>query len=323
MNPEIEKPKKPELAGLKLPLLEKHLHNKGIDSQTVMLWPGIAALRRAAEHLGGVVWKPLGKNHNNQRRWLTHYEASVSWLDRFDPKELVSTWGKTAETINEFLQQRGFPSVQLQSWPRSDRAFGIAAVQETSLEWLQAGTAAVVRNDRRNFKGVHLDKGAQVRFWHAEGFPNVVAEIPILGDSGDSVLLTEYPSVRGFELLDAAIQMGSILSTATPATYDELIFPMISLVRRPNMGWLCGIQIDDSAGGPWELVQAIQEDRLTLDTRGAKAQSAFAGGMRYLTSFKPPVSILKIDKPMLCALRRRGLPLPLAAAWLNTDSWVR
>lgn len=290
-----------------------------MKSQTVMPWPAMSALQRAAEHLGGSVWKAKNKN---QARWLTHYQASVSGLNAFDARELVSEWATSAEKINEFLATRGFPALQLQPWSESEGRFGIAAVQETSLEWLEAGSAAFVEHRGRTFKAVHLTKRAQVRFWHARGFPNVIAEIPVVGDTGDTVIVTEHPAVRGFDLLDTAMLLGVALNSATPANYDEIVFPMISLVRRPNMGWLQGIELNDRAGRPWELVQAIQEDRLTIDLRGAKAESAFAGAMQLRVSFKPPVSILQIEGPMLCVLKRRGVPLPLAAAWLNTDSWL-
>jgi hypothetical protein len=317
MHPERQK-KGSDLASVKLPAPELSLRNAPL-SYTVMPWPIIAALQRAAEHLGGDVWR---WENQDQNRWITHYATSVPGLNGFGPQELVSVWGETAETINEFLATRGFPNVQLQPWSRSKGRFGIAAVQETSLAWLQAGTASAVEYGRQTFKAVHLSKGAQVRFWDVQGFRNVVAEIPVAGASGDTVLVTEHPAVRGFNLLETAKLLGESLSGATPANYDEVIFPMISLMRRPNMNWLCGIKLDDRTGRPWELAQAIQEDRLTIDLRGAKAQSAFAGGMQLCISFKPPVSILRIEQPMLCVLRRSGLPLPLAAAWLNIDSWV-
>jgi hypothetical protein len=285
-----------------------------------MLWPGISAFSRAVKKLGGTTWKT---NKELQDTWLQHFERGCADLHRFDANELVSASGTDADEINRFLAERGFPDVKLTPWGKTERQFGFAAVQQLRLEWLQSGSRSTIERELRDFKAIHLKEGAFPRFWKARSFEAPVVEIPLKGDR-DAVLITEHSGARGFELLN----LGALLSKeirshqAQPLNYNEVVMPEVELTRRPNMAWMNGMEII-TARGPWEVVQAIQEDRFSMNLKGVKAESAFAGAAQLRVSIQLPKPVLEITNPFIAVVVRRDVSLPLAVSWLNTDSWVR
>ncbi len=284
-----------------------------------MLWPGISAFSRAVKKLRGITWNT---NKSVQERWLKHFERSSPDLHRFEENELVSASGTDADEINRFLADRGFPDVQLTPWAHNGRQFGFAAVQQLRLEWLESGIGTSVERGR-DFKAIHLMQGAHPRFWQVEGFDKPVVEIPLKGNL-DSVLITEHGATRGFELLDLGSNLSAEVSNhrGKPLSYKEVVMPEAYLVRKPNMSWMVGMGIVTEAD-EWRVAQAIQADRFSMDTKGVKAESAFAGAASLRVSLQLPKPVLVIDNPFVAVVVRKDVSLPLAVAWLNTDSWVR
>ncbi len=305
------------------PQLDLSRRQDPLPSQTVMIWPGISALSRAFESVGGTNWNAVNAN---QSRWLGLLEFAKADLQKFAPGELESEWGRTAEDINRFLASRGFPDLQLSPWPDNLRNFGVAAVQQLRLEWLQVGSQAhIEKGESEMFMAIHLKDGAKPRFCEVESFDNPVVEIPLKGDQGDTLLVTEHPQSRGFNLLNIGmrLRMEARSAAATPLDYGEVMMPEVNLIRRPNMEWLVGLGITDSASDPWAVTQAIQEDRFSMDRKGVVAEAAFAASVRYRACVQIPKPILEINNPFLAVVVRRDVALPLAVAWLNYDSWVK
>jgi hypothetical protein len=282
-----------------------------------MWWASIAALDLAAREVGGESWS----GDPDQQAWIDEYRVARGKLDRFSDDELVRTWAPTAEEINKFLADQGFPGVQLTPWSPSPYTFGVAAVQKVVAQWRVPGKSATIEYQGKDYPGVNLSGQAGPFFRQVKGHRDPLVVIPTKGE--DSVILTKSEHLGGTELLKRAKEIAAAATNPNAAWLDfgGVVFPQINLDEKPDVNWMSGLStINDRTDEPWVLAQAVQQNRLFLDTVGARVESAFAGGLR-CTSRPQRKPVYTLDEPFIAVVVREGCELPIVAAWLTTDTW--
>ncbi len=217
--------------------------------------------------------------------------------------------------INKFLTERGF---DIKLSPIAPQDLAIASILEVLLKWLKEGVKISFPYEKETYSGVDLKAGVQVL--RLNGFPNPVASITT--KNGDTVLMTipEIKPSSSFEVFELARKLFSAKGTFD-SRYVGVIFPMIDLDTKPDISWILGMS--DKKKDKWEITQALQQTIVKMDEKGVLVREAVALGIRCLACDFPETFPLKIDRPFLFVIIRKGLKEPLFSAFLDLDSWKK
>jgi hypothetical protein len=277
-------------------------------SKTAAIYPIVSALAKADDMLGLCAkWR---SKDCTQERFLS---------DFFNPcrnekiPEIESIASRSAEEINRFLAERGF-SIALDPF-QYPSDFGTASVLDVLVEWVQTGRLVSIRADHTRFEGVHLES---VSF--SKMIETVVARIPT--KSGDDVCMAMYDDAPdGMDLIDLVNKIRADAKSCSD--YEGIHFPMVNLDQRVDISWMKGLSTVGADGVPAIISQALQQTKLRMNEKGARAQSAVALGMMRcsvgpIPAPRPP---LIINEPFLFWIERDGLQQPLFVAHLTRDDW--
>lgn len=280
-------------------------------SRSAAVHPIIAALVEAERFLGrGRTWTPA---NDTQRRFLGEFFApGRDEAAALREIERMASWSH--EEVNAFLRRHGF-SIALE--PFGEAEFGIAAVLDLLVQWAVPGTPTTLRGARggRFYEAAHLKR--EVLVYTSRSHSQPIARIQTT--SGNEVHLTVWEgSADGIDLVSTAKMISG--GFADCANYTGVIFPMVSLDQQVDVSWLRGMETVAEDGRPSEVTQALQQNKLRMNERGARAQSAFAGGvlMRSIAVEDPP---LEINRPFLVWFERPGLAFPLFVAHVTEEDW--
>jgi len=218
--------------------------------------------------------------------------------------------------VNEFLKSKRF-DIKL-SQATSDKDVAIASVLDLVLAWLKNGNKSNLYYDKTLYKAVELDKGVSIHTVY--GFDNPIAKIVTKND--DIVLMTVLEDVPkdGFDVyFRAKVLMNHLEDSKIDSNYlSEVTFPYVKLDVQPDISWLNGLT---NANG-YSITQALMQTKLDIDDKGVKVKEAVSI-MVTLSSFKIEPEPLRIDRPFLFTILRKGLKEPLFSAYVDTDGWIK
>ncbi len=272
-----------------------------------------AALREVESFSGETGWRALNAE---QKALLARLETLSADAARVPE---VAAWARrTAEELNEILAARGF-SIRLNPWTDNGESFGVAAIADVTVAWLQEGETKNNRGKAFEIRGqraFRLDSSqAGVSFRSVPGTDHPL--ICVSTRSGDEVWMfrLERPA-EGFALFETWERLQQAAAAAPLAGFDGLIAPMIHLDTSPDISWLLGFEVGTT---PWVMVQALAQIRLGMNQHGARVISAVA--VEKARGLPEPPRDYVLEGPFLFALVRPGLTHPLVVAYLDESCW--
>ena len=226
------------------------------------------------------------------------------------------------EELNAWLKDNGF-DIQLEPFKRPTD-FGAGSIQDVKVSWVVAGQENQVKNGKKEYPAVKLSTKYgqnEVRFGRSKSYPNTIAEI--VTANGDVVSMTVADD-ESLEHTDLLVKVSG-LTVNTRENFENIVFPMIDLDDKPDIGWLKGLSFQgvsdvDGGAGTFEISQALQQTMFKMNLEGARVKSAVVVGVtRACVSMPPPE--FRIDKPFYFWITRPGMTLPYFAAYLDKDCW--
>ena len=273
-----------------------------------------AALREVESFSGETGWRA---RNSEQEAILARLETLSA--DAARVPELAAWARRTAEELNEILAARGF-SIRLNPWPDDGESFGVVAIDDVRVAWLEKGETKDDRGEAFEIRGHRAFRlatnKAGVSFRSVPGTNHPL--IRVSTRSGDEVWMIrlEQPA-EGLALFEAWERLKQEAVAAPLVWFDGLIAPMIHLDTSPDISWLLGFEVGTT---PWGIAQALAQIRLGMNQKGARVVSAVAIGM-VLGGFPRPPSDYVLEGPFLFALVRPGLTHPLVVAYLDESCW--
>ena len=296
-------------------------------SLTAVMYPLVGAVAGADQIIGaGRVWHQSSPTEEKQAAFLQifaelRHEASTI-------PEMVTKASLNIEELNALLRSRGF-SIQLQP-PTDPRGFGVVSILDLLLEWLEVGTnVEITAENGQKYAGVRLS-GSGVKFGSIHNFPSPVVQLATKTD--DLVYLTLDPFIGmtyGDGHDDFLLYITSDLMTMGRFTEGRCLdqnfggvrFPKVLIDQQPDISWLVGLQTTGQDGHPYEIDQAIQQTKIGLNEKGAKAKSAAAIVVECSMMVQPSSPDYVIDRPFVLMFKRPGLASTLAVAHVGYDDW--
>ena len=175
------------------------------------------------------------------RRWNSVNEQQRQYLEIFEiartevaaVPEIEAKGSFVAEVLNAFLCAHGF-SLALE--PFAPDEFGVAAVFEVVLAWLETGKAQnIVRSDGKTYPGVLMEHDMPA--FTVQGHENPVISLPT--QTADIVYLTmiEKPADE-FAMIATARRL---MATRQQARMTQVLLPMVGLDVKVALEWLKGM----------------------------------------------------------------------------------
>lgn len=271
-----------------------------------------------------------------QRRFLeSYYDARAALrpllghLSADDPLKIASIASDEAVEINRFLQEHGF-SINLDPFPPPPPPrFGVASVMDVLVEWPDKGEVQpLLAADNNTYPGVKMNRASAfivnqhepVVYLQTKNRDYQVGMIIPDDPIDDAFDLIDFVTARKEELGEDIRQRISRLTRR----YQGVIFPKISLDQEPDISWLEGMWTDGyykGVSGPSIIEQALQQTKFKMNEIGARAESAMAMRVMTLGAPAPEPEPYKIDRPFVCWIERKGISLPLFAAYIQYPDW--
>ena len=260
--------------------------------------------------------KPAGKLQwtavNPQQMELVRRFEAVS-ADLPHLPELQAWARETAEHLNEILEEHGF-SIRLVPWAKSPNRFGVVAIYDISIEWLQEGAVAnkegvpytIPSNGRPAFR---LDMLAnRLRFYRVKG--RTIVKIP--GQkAGDWLCLTstdrpleQFHLLREVESLRRAMVPETSIYDFGGAVLPNVIFDTGTGL---NIEWLIGLYLTDAAGDDWTIIQARMQAKFAFGRKGARAKVGVGVGVTRIGGSLPMPDYV-VDHDVIFWMERDGVP---------------
>jgi len=230
-------------------------------------------------------------------------------LGRFSADEYKSIASREVRVVNEFLKREGF-DIQLEDVP-GDCVFA-AALLRLLVKWAQPGRETSIYDGEAIFPGVHLEGGLSVL--DVPSLDSYLLRVDT--ENGDVVSMMVAPrELSGFDLLDAVAEVERANKEET--MYSEAIFPMVDLNIETPLGWLIDLSTTATSGRNCRVVEALFQGKLAQNEFGAKVEVA-AAQSAILESCSPA---FKINKPFYWWITRPEVQIPIAVAYVDTDTW--
>lgn len=279
---------------------------------TVVIWPIIAALVKAAFFLGvgPLEWHAVNQQQQN---FLDHYFVKRKELNEFSSKEIRSWASKSDLFLNTILKKEGF-SIQLKPFS-SPNEFGVVSILDVYVEWIKEGEISTITFQEKNYPSVTIKQDFSVFSSPRHVHPIAAIKTKPKGwwpfKSQDVVWMTvANKPLSGFKLLDRIHEIRRQL--AKKDNYTFVTFPMVDLNQEENVSWLCGMTIKGSI-----LTQALQQTRFKMNELGARAKSAVAIAL-FRSALEEGVVI---DRPFYIWIERPGVSEPIFAAYITENFW--
>jgi len=268
--------------------------------------------------------KIIGKN----REWYPVNEEQKDFINKIFDKcrqevggmselESIASW-HTPE-INNFLKEKGF-DIELKEFQPGE--FGTASVLDVLVKWECEGKHIKwVSAKNKEFDAAKMPNET-VDYFTAEGHNYPIAKL-LTQDNMYSVYMTMLDNEpEQLDLMNIAAKLQGSLEPNDD--YESLIFPCVDLDEKVDISWLLKMQTSDDTGNSYEISQAVQQTKLRMNEKGARAESAAAVGISITSAIAPinkPDYI--IDKPFLVWFDKPGLSQPLISGYMAEDVWDR
>ena len=284
-------------------------------SKTCVTYPIVAALLKAEELVKPVEnWR--GSSFTCDRFLRDFLGRCREEISRIPEIESIASW--SADEINKFLAGKGF-DIQLN--PFSSQEFGVASVLDMLVEWAEKGEATSVtrRNTHDAYPAVRIAGGSYVDFLETKGHNHAIARLRTKsGDLVHMTILDYLPDNSGsFKLVEIAEELSE--GDESDNLIGGVVFPMVSLNQQVDISWLIGLRTTGANELPAIITQALQQTKLRMNEKGARAQSAVA--IAIIRGGFSPEKQYVIDKPFLFWITRPSICKPLFVAYVTEDDW--
>jgi hypothetical protein len=251
-------------------------------------------------------WNPVNEQ---QCRYLEIFEIARTEVGSISEIEAKGSF--VAEVLNAFLRTHGF-SIELE--PFAPDEFGVAAVFEVVLAWLETGKAhPIVRTDGKTYAGVLMEHDMPA--FTVPGHENPVISLPT--KTADIVYLTMIGKPADeFAMVATARRF---MATRQQARTTQVLFPMVDLDVKVALEWLNGMWTLPQSGPRLKVTQALRQTKVKMNEEGVRIQEAVAVGIAFAAVFLPHRHV--IDRPFLLWVERPGLRLPLCVGYMTEEGW--
>ncbi len=281
----------------------------------MVIWPIVSALWAAIGFVGGDSIQMLTPVNQSQEQFIAKYATKRESLLAFNAQELRSWASRDIPYLNDILKKEGY-SIRLE---QPSDGFGVVSILDIKVQWENVGECTdLTAQDGNTYPAVCVDQQAGNVGWDFKTVHNSPI-ISLKTKTDDIVYMTmidqELDAVASLDLIqriNACDHNKNVM-----LSYDQIIFPMIAYDQAVSLSWLCGLRIGD--GGRC-IDQAVQQTKLSLDEKGAHAQSACAFCIVECIGAQAP-STFVVDKPFLLWIMRPGVQEPIFAAYLPYDCW--
>lgn len=260
-----------------------------------------------------IKWSALPGNAAQERFVQRVLEPTLAALPFFGAHEFETIASRKVDDINTFLKDRGF-TIQLEEF-RSPDSFGVAAVLQVLLEWIEEGHKGSVETAHGEFPAAYLEIGVNIGSSSKHEHPVAM----IAAKNGDAVYVTKAASgVQGFQQVELAKEIARTFQASN--AYEGLAVPMAHLEEKPDISYLVGLKAFFTDYEIAEVAQALQQTELRLNHKGALVKSAAAMEIEAFGCCmpKPP---LTIDDTFQIWVNRKGVSDPYFSAVLAPDVW--
>ena len=257
------------------------------------------------------------------RPWQTSNKTQCTFLrEYFEPcraefadlEEIETKASCNAGELNAFAAKKGFPNLKLDEFGPGE--VGVVSVLDLLVAWLVPGIKVPVKHGGKKYPGFRLSEGVQ--FCMAPKHDNPIAVLNTKSNDRVCVTVLTENVPQGFALEAFAKTLSATKQYA--GGFDAVICPMVDLNQMVDIGWLKGMTTFSLDGKDWTISQAMQQTKLRMNEKGARAQSAVAIGA-VTTSISMPQPDLIIDQPFLIWFERDGLSRPLFVGHITPEDW--
>ncbi len=278
-------------------------------SEVLSITTIVGALEAASEFAGPVNYR----GQNDQQNWLLkRYAKYKNALPDIDELE---TWAKkSAEEINEILEQRGF-NIRLAHWDPDPRLFGTLGILDLTLTWLVPGKSTTIKD--KAFPAFSHESRTLGETFSINDHDEPIIKLATLNEDVVSITKSKKP-LNEFEMVETVERLRRA-SIVTTHNFERVVVPKINFVKEVDIDWIIGMEsgVDPDV---IEVVAAKQEVRFGMNEIGARVKEASAFAMigRAITVEVPTYVV---DEPFLLWVDRPGLEIPIFQAWFNEDNW--
>jgi len=238
------------------------------------------------------------------------------FMEKFGPHfnesnipEMTSMADTDIAKVNKWILSQGF-DIQL----RRPGEFAVAAVMKLLLTWMSKGEKTKI-GQTHNFNGY---KGAALKSGYTVYMDKLIHKYFVLKiecRNGD----TAY-----FSMWDTALETDSELFVAINRLKDiwkkqysdKVSFPCIKFDKKEELSWLIGMKVNSDT----YIAECKAQTKLDIDEEGAKIETINAAVMVKGSSSETHHII---NKPFLFWVERKGHSVPMFAALLCRDTWVK
>lgn len=272
------------------------------QTRTVVYPPVAQCLFELEKNFKTEAWVPVS---DIQKQFIQDiYPESKELAQKVPMKTKVSD---KANIINQFLEENGF---QIQLNPFQKGEIGVAAIMKVGLEWKRLGR----ETDIEKYPAVIMDAEYSFARW------NDLEIFCPATKNGDKVYMV-MTSKNDIPLSDIDLYLFGVRMIKelekSSKNYDFAEFPMIKVDQIIKLDWLLNLELHstDPKFVPQYISQAVQQNKLAIDEKGVKVESAAATGAG--PSCIP--SVFTINKPFLLVIARNNQPI--LVGWIEQDSW--
>lgn len=290
-------------------------------SYTVVLLPILSVLSIANNHYlqPDQTWKTA----NAEQQFFTQtYWPLANQLSYLNEKELTSIISPNVSEVNQFLKNKGF-DIQLKPFENDDPGnCAIASILDILLKWKVKGNKSFLTVNQQEYPAVFMPTNESCK---VRGYNNQEVAI-IEGENNDRVYIMKAPQdqplLNDFELIEY-IKNIKDQNLKWVGDYADMLFPMVDINERVSLDWLIDLRFPIDEDTVYRISQALQQTKFQMNEEGAAAQSAVAVAVTRVTSINipKPRKHLIIDKPFYVWIMRKGVDIPLFAAYVDEGNW--
>lgn len=293
-----------------------------MKSETLCVYPILGMLDEARKYLEGknLPFRVTPVNEK-QEKFCRDFLGSIGDVKSIPEIESISS--PDISVVNRFLNEKGF-DIQLEDTGNPDpMVLAMASALLLAIQWKDKAKTGTFFDESVCYKSVVMDSEDRSKipflvFQNEKLSSNPLAQIKT-SIPGQSIFMTELDGDGDRDFL-SLIAKAKMLLPFRDSGFVSVSFPKIKMDVRPEVSFLNNLRTsyDHYIGN------VKQQTKFQLDEFGAKVESAVAAQMYRCMSFRNLDSkYLQIRRPFLLWIEREGLSLPLFAAKLYQDSWVR